>query len=878
MNLNNNLDKNLNKFGFKIAEVVVDETVFHFDKPYDYIVPKELSQDVFVGQRVVVPFGRSNQKKLGLILNIREFNQEFNQEFDFKKNSSKQLKSCKLLQSSSKNVLLKQIIEVVDKERIVTPEMIKIILWLKNHTFCCYFDAVKLVVPAGYNISLVKKYKMSDELTDEIFETLSVDEKSLIDIFRSQMRGKHKRSFRNNFEATDIRLESLTKSQQKILKILVGKNLIQERDVLKQKVKDQKSLMIKLNDDYYINPDRDCKLTSKQQKVVDLLRDSESASVKEVLYLCGVTKSVLDKLTQKEITSYFEIEMYRSPYAFKEKQESTGDKDEDKDYKKDYKDIRLNENQQEIFENLKIMIDKNKFDVALLRGVTGSGKTLIFIELMKYVVGLKKQVVLLVPEISLTPQMIALLEKHFGNLVAVLHSGLSLAQRLDEWKRVKRQEAKIVLGTRSAIFAPVENVGLIIMDEEQEASYKSETVPRYHARDIAKLRAFYNNALFLMASATPSVDTYFHLKKNKFNIFKLDKRYNNISLPEISVVDMKRERQNGNSSFFSQELLNSIQENLEKKQQSIIFINRRGYNTIVRCDECGEVKTCPNCSIALTYHKANNKMLCHYCGYVEDITIKCPSCGSFYLKYLGVGTQKIETQLESIFPQAKILRLDSDTTMTRFSHDKYFKDFLDKKYDILIGTQMIAKGLNFPGVTLVGVIDADRLLYSSDYRGSEKTYDLITQVIGRSGRGDVEGRAIIQTSSADNYIFDLIADQNYENFFKQEILSRKSLLYPPFCDMSIVGIVGEEENLVFEAGSQIFSLIKKLVSGPYKDVKLKMFGPVSEVVSKVNNKYRYKIFLKHRDDKRYRSLMKSVLFQLLREKQKFKISFFIDKI
>ncbi len=826
----------------KTAQIAVDGTSYHFDKLYDYVVPVEKFHDVFVGQRVIVPFGKGNQKKQGLILSIKEYH-----------------KNNKPLCLTEKGIAIKPIADIIDKERIINHEMIKIIVWLKRHTFCCYFDAIRLVIPYGYNISLIKKYKLSDALSDEVFSRLSEDEKTLINIFETQLNSKNQ---------LNITIESLTKNQQKILKMLISKNIIIEREIFKRKIKDSKSLMIKISNLDYIDQDKNCKLTQKQQKVIDILKECESASVKEVIYFCGVTKSVLDKLTQKNITSYFEVERYRSPYGLA-------------DNKKNFQSnthIRLNSKQEEIFNNLKILIDDKKPNIALLRGVTGSGKTLIFINLIKYVISLNKSVILLVPEISLTPQMISLLEKNFGSLVAVIHSSLSLSERLDEWKRIKSEKAKIILGTRSAIFAPTENVGLIIMDEEQESSYKSENTPRYHARDIAKLRAFYNNALFLMASATPSISTYYNIKKNNFNIFELDQRYNNISLPTISVVDMNKERQKDNLSFFSQELIDSIEETLTRKQQSIIFINRRGYNTIVRCDECGKVETCPNCSTALTYHKANNKMLCHYCGYIKDAVKKCVNCGSFYLRYLGTGTQKIETQLATIFPHAKILRLDSDTTMTKFSHDKYFQDFLDNKYDILIGTQMIAKGLNFPNVTLVGVIDADRSLYSNDYRGHERTYNLITQVIGRSGRGNVEGKAIIQTDSCDNNIFDLIVSQKYEEFYNQEILSRKKLVYPPFCNICAIGIVSNSEELVVKIGNQIFNMIKKLVSKDYQDVKIKMFGPVPEVISKINNKFRYKIFVKHKDNKRFRQLIHVVLTYISKQKQRLKVNVFIDKI
>ncbi|MBP0979739.1 MAG: primosomal protein N' [Oscillospiraceae bacterium] len=835
----------------KIAKVAIDGAAYYFDKLYDYIVPIEIKDDVFVGQRVAVPFGKGNKKKIGLILKILEFKKS-----DFNRDD-------KSLYFTPTGLAIKPISDIIDKQKVLSKEMIKIIFWLKKNTFCKYFDALKVVLPSGYNISLIKKYKINKDIIKKFFDYLSEEEKILINILETEKNKKD--------QLTELTVGSLTKTQQKILNNLISKNIISENDIFKRKIQDNKALMVKIDDkfnNFIDNIDNNYKLTQKQRKVINFINESEAASVKEVLYLCGVTRSVLDNLNKKNILGYFEVDVYKNNIN-----KDFINPDQEFNY-----NIKLNLEQKNVFDKLINLIDKKQPEFALLRGITGSGKTVIFISLIKYVINKNKNVILLVPEISLTPQMIETLRKYFGNFIAVLHSGLTLSSRLSEWKRIKNGEAKIVVGTRSAIFAPVENIGLIIMDEEQESSYKSENSPRYHARDIASLRASYNNALFLMASATPCVETYYKIKKNKFNIFYLNKRYNNSRLPDISVIDMKKEKQNGNLSFFSEKLILSLEDNLNKKNQSIIFINRRGYNTVIKCEECGSTQNCPNCSIALTYHRTNNKLICHYCGFTKNIIKKCDNCGSVYLKYDGVGTQKIESQLEDIFPKARILRLDSDTIVTRYSYDKYFTEFLNKKYDILIGTQMIAKGLNFPGVTLVGVIDADSSLYISDYRAVEQTYNIITQVIGRSGRGEQEGKAIIQTNSADNEIFDLIINQNYENFYNQEILMRKNLLYPPFCDMAIIGLVGSDERVVIETGNEIFEIIKYLVSSQYKDIKLKMFGPISETISRVNNKFRYKIFLKYKNNIRFKQMIDLILIKILKEKQKLGINIFFDKI
>lgn len=823
----------------KIVKVAVEGTTYCIDKLYDYILPKQFESNIFIGQRVVVPFGKSNKKRVGLVLAIDSYCGK-EEGIYFTKNG----------------LAVKPVLKIIDRQSVITEEMVKLVYWLKEHTFCRYFDAFKLMVPSGLSITLFTRYKITNKLTDEVYNSLDDDEKLLIDGFKLAT---------NNSEMMFTLEESLNKKQSACLKKLIAEGLVVERNIFKRKINDQKSVMVRLAASFLSSSSDvniDYKFTAKQKKVINLLLKAEVASVKEVLYLCSVTKAVLDNLEKKDVVTYFEIETFRTPYKT-----STGVLNEEFDF---------NLEQKNILSKLIDLVDQNKPNISLLRGVTGSGKTLIFVSLIKYVLSKNKQALLLVPEIALTPQMVNTLQQYFGNTIAVLHSGLTLSNRLDEWKRINNGAVKIVLGTRSAIFAPLKNIGVIIMDEEQEASYKSESAPRYNTKDIAKLRAVYNNALLLMVSATPSVETYYYMKKNNFSILELNRRHNNVSLPQISIVDMKKEYLNGNRTFFSKELVIALEENLLRNQQSIIFINRRGYNTIVKCSECGKVETCPNCSIALTYHKANNKLMCHYCGYAKDAVKRCTNCGSIYIQYGGIGTQKIEAQLEVIFPEAKILRLDSDTTLTRFAYDEYFKDFLAGKYQILIGTQIIAKGLNFPNVTLVGVIDGDQSIYSSDYKGIERTYDIITQVVGRSGRGQTSGRAIVQTNAADNEIFELIASQKYDDFFNREILLRKRLLYPPFCDMSIIGIVGLSENLVLQAGNRIFKIITELIAIDFKDVPLTMFGPLPEMVLKVNGKFRYKIILKHKDNKRYRELIQIVLNRALKIKSN--VTVFVDKI
>ena len=827
----------------QIAKIAIDDTTYYFDKLYDYIIPIQLSNKILKGQRVLVPFGRGNQKRLGMVLDIEDY-PDLSQ------------KGIHYFMPNGKAV--KPIIKLIDIDPIINQEMINIIFWLKENTFCNYFEAVKIVIPSGLRFKISTKYEVNRSLAREIYGQLSPDQKLVIEHFgfkgpAVETKGKY----------GDKSLFEVVSYDKIILEELISKGILIENDIFKRKIQDQKSLMVKLVDNIE-NTDQKYNLTSKQKAVKDFLLDIESASVKEIKYLCGVTQAVLDNLEKKGIIKYFELEIYRKPY-------------ENLNEKK-YTDILLTEKQLDVFNKLKILLNKDEYKISLIHGVTGSGKTLIFIKIIQTVLSKGNEVIVLVPEISLIPQMVDALKGYFGDKVAVLHSGLTLSNRLDEWKRINDGRARIVLGTRSAIFSPLKNIGLIIMDEEQEMSYKSENSPRYHARDIAALRCVTHNALFLMASATPSIETYYRLKKRNLPILKLNERYNGSTKVDISIVDMRKEKEAGNETLFSRELIKAIAENISKNQQTIIFINRRGYNTIIKCCICGTVEICDNCSIAMTYHKTNKRLICHYCGYSKTAVKQCVNCGSNYIQYNGVGTQKIESQLESILPDSKILRMDSDTTIARFSHDRYFQDFADKKYDILIGTQMIAKGVNFPDVTLVGVIDADQSIYSNDYRGIEKTYNLITQVAGRSGRGNILGKAIIQTNCSDNDIFDIIVNGTYEDFFDQEIQVRKSLFYPPFCDLSTIGIVGYLEKDVISIGEKIFSLMKYYINKDFKDLPIKILGPIPDNIIKVNNKFRYKVIIKHKSSKRYKHLIHAILMNISKDIKDKNVRVFIDKI
>jgi len=502
----------------------------------------------------------------------------------------------------------------------------------------------------------------------------------------------------------------------------------------------------------------------------------------------------------------------------------------------------------------------------LLHGITGSGKTSVFVKLIQHTLDENKTVILLIPEISLTPQMVAKFKGLFGETVAVIHSNLSLGQRLDEYKRIKGGKAKIVIGTRSAIFAPLENIGLIIMDEEGERTYKSERSPCYNARDVAIWRCGYHKAVMLLASATPSVESYYYATTGRYKLFELNERYSNANLPDVVIIDMQIEVQDGNKGIFSKELIRKINENIENKEQTILLLNRRGYHTYISCLDCREPLSCPHCSIPLTYHKPNGMLMCHYCGYSKPLDEACPKCNSTHLHPTGVGTQKLEDEIERLFPQARILRMDADTTYSRYSYEKNFKAFGDGKYDIMVGTQMIAKGLDFPNVTLVGVLSLDKALFTGDFRSYERTFSLVTQVVGRSGRGEKEGVAFIQTFVPDHYVLNLAAQQDYKGFFEEEIALRKVLVYPPFCDICVIGLSSLVESEVYRASNEIIAILKEEIKLQNLNIPLRVLGPSKCTLGKINNKFRYRIIIKCKNSQPFRKLISEMLIKASKNK------------
>lgn len=809
----------------KIAKVAVEGTLYCFDKEFDYLVPKEFDTANLVGSRVLVPFGKGNRKQHGFVLDV-------------------------VLGEGEK---IKPIYAVLDKTPLLSLEMISLSLWMKERYYCTLFDAIKSMMPSGISRKLVSYYKLSPSI--EYLNELSLTEieNKIVSVLKKE---KKFISFKNLSKVV------LVDDLDEILNKLIKEGIVLKKDDSVKKISDASVRMVALTE-FGKNGISDLKLTQKQKKVYDAIVVCSEISLKEICYYTGVTRAVVDSLVKKGVAYYFENQVYRNPY-----------KNIDKLY--GIEEIVLSKEQQNSFDNIYKEYKSGKASVSLLYGVTGSGKTSVFMKLIDVVRQDKKGIIVMVPEIALTASLIRKFHKRYGERVAVFHSGLSVGERADEWKRVKNGDADIAVGTRSAVFAPFEDIGLIIMDEEQEYTYKSDFTPRFHARDIAKFRCKYNNALLLLVSATPSIESYYMSKCKRYTFNKISKRYGDADLPDVEIVDMNEEVEKGNIGLFSSYLVDALLENKKNNRQSILLMNRRGYNTFVTCRACNEVLTCPNCSISLTYHSANGRLMCHYCGYSENFVEECPNCHEKQMYYSGFGTQKIEEDLEKIVPGAKVLRMDSDTTMTKFSYDNKFKLFSDGKYDIMIGTQMVAKGLDFDNVTLVGVLSADQSLYSDDFRSYERTFSLLTQVVGRSGRGKYKGKAIIQTFTPEIPIIKLAAEQNYDTFYNSEIQMRKAMLYPPFVDLCVVVFLCKNQERTLEAVKDFFIKLKDIASSEYRDLPLRVLEPSVATVTKINNKYRYKLIIKFRNSKRFREMLSKLLIWFLKEKKYSGISIYAD--
>ena len=800
-----------------VADVGVEGTLYGFDALYSYEIPSDLEGAVTEGMRVVVPFGRGNKKRVGLVFALRQ---------------------------AAQGERLKPICAAADGERVISPELLRLCVWLRENTFCTYFDAFRAILPPGLGYSLKTRYRLERDFNGELTE----DENRVINALRA---APDRAAFDAETAAAQQRFGA------RVIAALVEKGALSEDSELKRRVGDETVQMLRA-----LPQAEGVKLTPKQRQVLRFVEEAESASVREACYACTVTPAVIKRLVEKGLLEQYENVVFRTETA-EEAQESPAD-------------IVFSPKQQEVYNGLEVLMDAPEPKCALLRGVTGSGKTSVFIKLIEHALSQGKSAVMLVPEISLTPQMVGRFRRLFGGSVAVMHSSLSLGERADEYRRIKEGRARIVIGTRSAVFAPVSDLGIIVIDEEGEGTYKSENAPRYHARDVAKQRCFAHGAFLLLASATPSIESCYFAKKGRYSLFELDERYNNAVLPDVYMVDMREEAANGNVSAFSAPLVRELEANLERGEQSILLLNRRGYHTSVRCAACGKPLECPNCSLPLTYHKVNGSIICHYCGYIREMDRVCPECGARFFSMKGTGTQRIEDEISALFPTARVLRMDADTTSTKNAFETKFRAFAEGEYDIIVGTQMIAKGLDFPNVTLVGVLKTDNSLYAGDFRAYERTFSLITQVVGRSGRGGKRGRALIQTFSPDHYVLNLAARQDYPAFYEQEIALREAMLYPPYCDIIVVGFSSLTDRPCENAARLFADMLLRAAAEAGGDIPLRVLGPAPYAIGRLNGRFRYRLMIKCKNSRRLRALMEKTLKRAYTDKAFANVSFFAD--
>ena len=740
-----------------VAKIAVAAATYWVDRPYDYLVPAELQEKAVPGVRVYVPFSRGNRRSEGVILALSDHS-------DYEK--------------------LKPITAVLDDAPVLSPEQIKLALFMRERFFCTVYSAIKAMLPAGLWFDGEGRRKIGDKTVEMARLCLPPEDASII--------------------AANKRLRS-----------------------------------------------------PQQANLLELLCSFECLPSRELLNFTGASRQTLKALVNAGLVELYHREAFRRPEI------RLGEK---------LPLPVLNQEQQSAFAGINALTQSGQSAAALLFGVTGSGKTSVYIHLIMEQLNRGKTAILLVPEIALTPQMIQTFSSHFGDDVAVLHSSLSVGERYDEWKRIRSGKARLTIGTRSAVFAPCENLGLIIIDEEQEETYKSENSPRYNARDIAKYRCVRSGALLLLGSATPDIVSMYKAQTGQYSFFTLKNRYNDQLLPRVEIVDMKRELRRGNGGNISEKLREELAANIDRGEQSILFINRRGANKLISCGDCGYTYKCPRCSVSLTYHSNNRRLMCHYCGYSQWIDDTCPDCGGT-LQFIGAGTQMIQQELEQLFPGVEIMRMDTDAVTPVGSHEELFTRFRKKRIPIMVGTQMVTKGLNFENVTLVGVISADQSLYAGNYRAGERAFSLMTQVVGRSGRGEKPGRAIIQTYTPDNEIIKQAARQDYEDFYRSELELRRLQNTPPFSELMAITVSGQVEEHVVSACRYIKTWLDNTAG---KDGSALILGPSPLPVVRVNNRYRYRVTICGKASRGLRALIAQIVMDCSRDKRFSDLSIFAD--
>ncbi len=787
-----------------IANVMLTDKSHALSQTFDYKIPEELAGKILPGMRVLVPFGVHNISTEAMVVSVKE---------------------------TSEFPRLKSVVRSLDEVPICTDELLELAFWMQRKYLCSFQQSYKLVKPPymGAHVRewLVFRKEPEETMTPAQFELYQA-----------------LKEYDGLAELKELEAALSKRSLRVPAKALAEMGVLEIRETIDETVAVKYIRKARLNcscdEGYALADELMAKRATAQANLILTLCDSGELSTADLVMISEGNYTSLKTLCEKGIVTVYREKVEREAYDAEKYVRSQA--------------YTPTEEQKPVIEYLNRNITHNFHEEILLHGVTGSGKTEVFLQAIQTCIDQGKQAIMLVPEISLTPQMVERFVSRFGTDVAVMHSGLSQGERFDQWQKMRRGQVNVVVGARSAVFAPFDNIGIIILDEEHESSYKSEIAPRYHARDVAVYRGRKHGATVLLASATPSVDSFYRAENRQYKLFRMEKRYNENDLPATRIVDMRSEIFDyHNMSPISIRLQDEIRRNLERKEKTILFLNRRGFNTFVSCRECGQVMECPHCSIAMTYHRNTDKLTCHYCGHTQDNVTSCPTCGSQYVKFFGTGTQKIEAELSRLFPEARILRMDFDTTSQKGGHEAILTQFRNGEADILLGTQMVTKGLDFPEVTLVGVLAADSSLHVDDFRSGERCFSLITQVCGRAGRGDLSGRAVIQTYQPENSTILFAKEQNYDAFYQNEIQYRKRMQYPPFCDFLYLLVSGEEEELVKTEIENIFGMLKN-AGIPM----LKTIGPAPAPIARIKNNFRYRILCKVESAEQFLPILRKI--------------------
>ena len=814
----------------RTAKIAVSASTYAIDRPYDYLIPGQLAEAVRPGMRAAVPFGRGNRVSDGIVLALGE-----------REDGEK----------------LKSILALLDEEPLLDEGAIQLALWMREQYFCTVYDAMRAMIPAGLWFSLKNCWRIAPGVDRETaFEAAGESKRAqqLVELLFANGGWAEEGKIRTAFGVSDPgpAIRALEQGGIIVQEASAARGVNDKTEQIAALVMDPGSAMALLAAKRRRAP--------LQYAAGETICAVGETSAKELCYFTGASMATLRALERMGVLTLSRREVYRRPQLPVQEEAAP---------------VELSEEQNIAYEELLALLDQGSA-AALLYGVTGSGKTQVYLKLIHTLLERGKTALVMVPEIALTPQLMRIFTSQFGRKVAILHSSLSAGERCDEWKRARAGVARVVVGTRSAVFAPLPDLGVIILDEEQEPSYKSEQNPRYHAREVARYRCYKAGALLLLGSATPSVESMYRAKREEYRLLELSQRFNQRVLPQVTVVDMKDELRRGNGGTISAPLAEMLEETIDRGEQAILFLNRRGANRMVTCGECGETPACPRCSVHLTYHSANRRLMCHYCGWSQPLPDQCPACGGM-LDFVGAGTQKVEEELRALFPGTPVLRMDADTVSAVHSHESILEKFRKERIPILLGTQMVAKGLDFENVTLVGAVSADQLLYTGDIHAAERAFSLLTQVVGRAGRGEKTGRAVIQTFTPDNDVVRFAACQDYDSFYEQEIGLREARGLPPFCDLFVVGASGPEETAVLRA---LLRLREALDGGlrrsPYNKIPYRLLGPAPAPVAKLNDRYRFRLVLSARNCKAVRQLTAHLLRQAQADRQNRGVALFAD--